>query len=1069
MRFLLACTCLTPISFYAATVHAERTVNTKITTPVATSTATNNAPDNINITKDGGITVTSGAAITLDSNNNVANAGAIAIAGANNSTGILVTGNRTGDITNTGTITLDENYTATDTDSDGDLDGPFAQGSGRFGIRIAPGSSLTGNITSSGTITIEGNQSAGIALDGALTGNFASNGTITVTGDQSVGIRAQDISGNARVAGAIAVRGAGSVGAAFEGDVGGRLTIQGTVASTGYRNSTPPADTSKLDADDLLQGGSAIVVSGNVAGGIIFDRPPADADKNDPDEDDDGIPDAQEGTAAVTTLGSAPAVRIGDTANAITIGALAGDTNGYGLVVNGGIIGAGTYKGVDGNGMVIGGQGGAVTIAGGMSVGGSIVATSPDFNATALRIGSGASVPEIRNGGQISAAGATAAGKTATAIAIDAGSNVTAIRNAGVISATSGKDGGARAIVDLSGNVDLIETNGRISATGADPASGRNIAIDLAANNGGATIRQTAVGQGVASPTITGDILFGAGDDLLDVADGAVTGTTRFGAGANRLQLAGDAAYAGGVVFGGGADAINLAGTSTLDGTVDFGGGADTLDIAGTASFRAALTNSGGLAVNAQGGLFEATNTGTVALGSLTLGADAALGVNIDNGAGTNTLYDVAGNATIADGTDLRVRLTNVNDSLGRFVFLRAGTLTGGDGFDLTDASLPYIFKGSVDAATAGEVAVVITRRTTAELGLNGSESRAYDAIFAALDNDEGVADSFLALTGAEGVQASVRQMLPDHAGGAFDTVTQASRATARFLADPHAPLADMGGWGFWLQQVAWGSTKDLGDTAAYDISGWGASGGAEIHAGGFGNVGLSLAYLNGKDSDGETDNEVRAQQYELAAYWHGQWGGLRAYARASAALVNFTGVRGFAGAEGVSRTATGDWNGNLYSAAAGVSYEHGFGRFSLRPLVAVDYYRLSEDGYQETGGGDAFDLTVDKRTSDEFALNATLTAGYDFGRREAGAGWLRTELEAGRRQILGGSLGATTAHFANGDPFTLLPEARTDGWVGRLRLTGGQGGFSLGGEASAEEQFGRAAVAFRVSLRVGM
>jgi hypothetical protein len=137
--------------------------------------------------------------------------------------------------------------------------------------------------------------------------------------------------------------------------------------------------------------------------------------------------------------------------------------------------------------------------------------------------------------------------------------------------------------------------------------------------------------------------------------------------------------------------------------------------------------------------------------------------------------------------------------------------------------------------------------------------------------------------------------------------------------------------------------------------------------------------------------------------------------------------------------------------------------------MASVDYYRLSEDGYVEEGGGDAFNLTVDSRTSDEFALNATLTAGYDFGRREAGAGWLRTELEAGRRQILGGSLGATTARFADGDPFTLLPEDRTDGWVGRLRVVGGQGGFQLGGEASAEEQLGRAAVAFRVSLRIGM
>ena len=47
---------------------------------------------------------------------------------ANNSTGILANTNLAGTITNSGTITIDENYTATDTESDGDIDGPFAQG-----------------------------------------------------------------------------------------------------------------------------------------------------------------------------------------------------------------------------------------------------------------------------------------------------------------------------------------------------------------------------------------------------------------------------------------------------------------------------------------------------------------------------------------------------------------------------------------------------------------------------------------------------------------------------------------------------------------------------------------------------------------------------------------------------------------------------------------------------------------------------------------------------------------------------------------------------------------------------
>ena len=372
-----------------------------------------------------------------------------------------------------------------------------------------------------------------------------------------------------------------------------------------------------------------------------------------------------------------------------------------------------------------------------------------------------------------------------------------------------------------------------------------------------------------------------------------------------------------------------------------------------------------------------------------------------------------------------------------------------------------------------GELAVVIARKSAQQLGLNASASAGYDAIFAAIDADDEIGDVFLAIRDADTVRAQFAQMLPDHAGGVFETVTLGSRATARFLADPRAPLADLGaGWGFWLQQVGWGTSKDLGDTAAYDVTGWGASGGAERIVGDAGSLGASIADLNGRDADGENDNEVRSEQFELAGYWRGRWGALRAHARASAAIVNFDGRRLFEGADAagdrVTRTTRGSWNGALYSAAAGLSYERRFGRLTLRPAAAIDYYRLSEDGYAEAGGGESFDLTVEERTSDELAAAGTVTVGYDFGSLDGEGTWFRTEIEGGRRQIVGGDLGATTARFADGDPFTLLPEGRGDGWTGSLRAVGGNGGTQIGAEVHAEEQNGRAAFAFRVSLGVG-
>ena len=42
-------------------------------------------------------------------------------------------------LANVGSINIDENFTATDPDSDGDFDGAFAQGTNRYRIRLAAG------------------------------------------------------------------------------------------------------------------------------------------------------------------------------------------------------------------------------------------------------------------------------------------------------------------------------------------------------------------------------------------------------------------------------------------------------------------------------------------------------------------------------------------------------------------------------------------------------------------------------------------------------------------------------------------------------------------------------------------------------------------------------------------------------------------------------------------------------------------------------------------------------------------------------------------------------------------
>lgn len=1061
---LLASTALIAIS---APVAAE-TISTAITQPVRTSTIKAGTPDAITISSTGSVKPASGIAVTMDSNHAVTNQGAIAISNANGAIGILANAGTTGDIVNSGTITIDEPYTPTDANNDGDLDGPFALGSNRFGIRTD--GAHTGKITNSGTISVEGNDSAGIWLGGPLTGAFTHDGITTVLGDNAIGVRADAITGNVRLAGAVGVKGANAVAAQFADDVTGSMVVQGAISSTGYRYTSQPANAPSLDTDDLLQGGPALLVEGNVTGGIVLAIPPKDASTTNNDEDADGIEDAREGTALVTSLGAAPAMLIGSTTRDITIGAVPGTASGFGLIVDGSINGQGVYAGIDGNGLAIGGRGFGVTVAGGIGIAGTVAASSNGASATALRLGSGATTPVLQVAGTVSATGGNATTAQATGIQVDAGATLPTLRVSGTVKAAAGAAGTATAIRDQSGTLTLVENSGAISASGAAANSGRNVAIDLAANTSGATVRQTVVTTVAGGPSIVGDVRFGSGNDLFDVADGSVKGDSSFGTGDNRLQLSGDAAYLGKATFGSGADVLSLAGTSSFTGTADFGGGADTLTLAGSAIFTGSLANAGALAVNVSGGTL-AINT-PVSIGSLTVASGGTLAVTLDKDAGQGTLYNIAGAANFATGATMTLNLADVQNAEGRYVVLQAGSISGLAGLTTRTDTIPFLFKASLATnAAPNTIAVDVARRTVTELGLNRSGASAYNAVFAALATDDDIEALFLGIRDGATFRSAVRQMLPDHAGGAFEGQSLGTRAFARGMADPVSPVYSIGGVDVLISAAGWSSSKDEGDTAAYDLGGFGFSAGAEVDTK-IGAFGASLNWFWNEYDQAGTASTVLSDTYELAAWWRGNWGGFNAYARGSYGMVDFTGRRSLAGQAGskvIERNARSEWGGTLVTFTGGAGYQFGTGSFTLRPAVSVDYVKLDEDGHTSAGGGDGLDLMVEARNSDEFAVNSGLTLGLDlWGTKRGETNWLRVEGEGGWREIVGGSLGATVAKFDGGTAFTLTPDQTASGWYARARATGGTRMFEVGGEVGAEDRNDHTAITLRGIMRLG-
>lgn len=1039
------------------------------TTPASTSTANAGQPGAVRITSTGSVVVASGTAVTMDSSHAVTNEGTVRITGADNAVGIAANAGTTGDISNTGTITVDESYTATDGDNDGDLDGPFALGSGRYGIRTL--GAHTGAISNGGTINVEGNNSFGIALGGPLTGAFTHNGTTTVTGNASTAIATGAVTGNVRLAGTITARGQNAVGVLLAGDVTGRLVVQGALTATGYRTTVAPTNVAALDADDLLQGGSALVVEGNVTGGIVLAIPPKDADTANLDEDADGIPDATEGSAAVRSFGAAPAMVIGSTSQNIVIGPVTGTASLYGVQIDGLVAGSGVYAGVSATGLQIGGRGGSVTIANGLGVAGTVGASSNGASATGLRLGAGAQTPLLHVTGTVEAIGGNAAGALATAVQLDAGADLPTIRNAGKIRASAGAAGTSTAIRDLSGTVDLVENSGLISATGAAAGSGRNVAIDLSANNGGAIVRQTVVGANITAPSIEGDVRFGTGNDLLDLADGSYTGSTFFSDGADQLNLSGDAVHTGAASFGSGDDRLALAGSSVFNGSADFGTGANLLTLAGTSRFAGSLVNSANLGVTMTGGTLDLAAPSTI--GSLSMATGSSLMVTLDKTPGEGTFIDVSGAATFASGTSISLRIADVDDAVGSYAFLEAGSLTGASNLTIAENVLPFLFKASLATDTSlNRLSVTIARRTNSELGLNASQSSAANAIFTALGQDAQVESLFLGLRTAASFQQAVSQMLPDHAGGTFEGISLGLRNLSRQQAEPAGPVFSYGGLDVIVNSSVWSSGKEVGTTAGYDLAGVGASAAAEVDTG-VGAFGLAAGWVFNDYDQGDQFASVYSNAFELALYWRGEWGGLSAFGRGSLGIASFHGERALRGTVGTTpfeRIAVGQWNGNFHTAAGGASYEAALGGLFARPTVSFDYLSLSEGGHTDTGGGAGLNLVVAKRSSDEFAVNGGMALGIDFtGNGRGDRNWFRVESEGGWREIVGGALGATVAHFVGGTDFTLTPEQRDSGWYARLRAVGGSEMFELGGELSAESRHeGNTAMSLRGTLRMG-
>jgi hypothetical protein len=1043
-RKLLSCAA-TAIIGAAPAYAADVTITTDRNTPVETATANAGQPANVFVGSGGSVSIDLGAALTLNSDNTINIDGTVTSENDDNVTGILVRAGVTGTVVNDGYISLIEDFTPSDTDSDGDLDGAIAIGTNRIGIDVAGAGVFTGAIETvkNSTIFIEGNGSVAIRIGAEMTGSVATNGTLNVYGEDAAGLLlANKLTGSMALDGTITATGQGASGVVVLSEVTGAVKIGAVVNVNGFRSQYRTTDTAaldKLDADDLLLSGAAISIQNSVGGGVLIRGTGVEDDLDDdqdgklddPNENgtvDDGEDDDDDTTASITVAGSSPALYVGpgDGTQAITLGA---GWDGYGLAILGSVTANGTYDGFAATAVsVTGGAASATYVEKGIVIDRAIAASAYEANAVALRLGDNAATPVVLNRGTIQSSSVSETAATVDGILVAAGASLPSVRNMQTIStALYGETGSVYAIRDLSGTVNLIENSGTILTTAiatdddeeddvTPEFTGERVAIDLSANASGVTIRQLAdtpfsdldsddLDEDYRpATTIVGEVRLGAGDDLVDLQAGSLYGDIDFGAGNAVLKLS------GGAIF---------------DGAIASATGAVTLDVAD--------------------GEYVAAE-GETRIEKAYIGGDAVVTIRIGDAAGDSAHIVASDSVSIAQGAKFKPKFTSSIPNAGTTTFLTAGSLTGagsvvgaldGDGYS-------YLYTVDVVQPSSDSLAFEYRRKTVSELELSNNHGAAYESLVVAMRTDESAGDAFTAIDNTGDLTSAIDATLPKFstlvADAASNAIHQSVRAASRRTPPPAGRKS--AGQAFWLQEV--GFILDQSETlygGLYSGTGFGFAGGFDVIATNTFVLGAAVSFNVASADDQDLWDEARVVQ--SAAY-------ASLYAGVNTGPVHWTAAAGVGSGSVDSKRRTqigwvredGDDDGDgvenetvsaayqaeVASAAWGNTQFYSSLQveapmaltdwFGVNPRAGMTYTSIVEDGYEETGESEALNLIVGGATTTRLVADAGMDVKFSWGGKEFN---ISQALSAGWRQTLSESADDLIVRYAGGGaPFAL-------------------------------------------------
>ena len=1003
--------------------------------------------EDVTIENEGTITIdTTGPALVLNSNNNIINSGSITIEDVNNAIGVSLEGGENRNYTQSGSINVNETFEVASTDSDPATDGPFAEGSGRTGILISGSSPFEGNVelTSTSSINIEGTDSFGINLTNTsinqegLIGDLFTGGAITVRGARSTAININSgITGDFTNTGTINGQGEDIKGINIEADIQGGFVNSAGVSVTGYRSLGRPTisesfssnSREQITAEDLFQAGSAITIRANISEGIHFDdgiNDVLDDNGNQTFDSDGNVIRSSDTPSTVVQNGSAPAILIGDTENSILIGSVAqiSDPNDplyesnlqYSFVNQGGIQSNGLYDDIDATALSINNT----ILSQGINNTGQMTATAyvapqelTDSDGNSLTPGDGQArvivlstntiADTLDNSGVILASSSEAIDLVyndltnvlpsrhvlATAIDIDTTSTLNEINNTGSISSVLvGRQGTAYAIRDQSGSLSSVTNTGTIGAVGttSDPTGNESInftlvAIDASQNIDGFTFMQSRAIEDNSSsnftpadPNIFGDIRLGIGNDWVGSSAGNIRGD------------------------------------------IDFNLGDDSFYLTGGSFFQGAINNQDGLILGvSDNSTMALTEAEVISITSASFDSTSTFSPVLNGNDGTASTLQASGNVVFETGSTIVPTLTNVV-GINQTAFTVAsagGQLTVGDLATLSSSETPFLFNTSYDVV-GNDLVITLQLRDSSELGLDQVQSSAYAPAIQALRNNSELGDAFANITTEREFNSAFNQVLPEFSAAArqfvLANVDGAIGAVANHL-DSVRRSPDKPG-GAWLQEFAYFADRSLsGLSEQYRGAGFGISTGLDTSLGPFHAVGVNLGFASTEIEDvlgiDEPLDVITIQGGAYAGWASGSLGietylggGFNDFEQNRRVRIN-----------SYSGEAQGDWSGVHINSSARIGYDIDINdKYWIRPTLSLDYLRLSEKSYTETGDK-GIALDVDKRTSESGSATAMFNLGAKFqGKRT----WIKPSIRLGYRYELINNPVKTSYRYAN-------------------------------------------------------